>query len=389
MNNEIEDISEKNLSKYRWILDELIIFRNFYYDFFKINIESRLKRKDEMMKARENYFNELLTAIGLLKDEGLKLEQLRWIIQEVDLIKDINDNWYADRFSGDRDNKFKDSISVEARKNVIPIDLDIDWSNQDFNELMEYKIKKLLYKVNIDHPELEKLIIEIVKDNVLTKNEIKFLETKLIQFGYDLSILEDVKNIIDSSNPAIDHLIHLVLDSDEIKLPMIEFLKEKIEENQLDVSDVNKRFWQILFLHHRKIFFGKSIIEINFVIANEFNLTFLENKILNFEHFDIFNGEEFSEVIIKSLSNLSRETYLRLQNKKVIKCDFNEFDNSLKKISEAYFSNYDNSTDTNDSGGIALKEEIIKIINEEKFRIGTPDVELFVENVKFRLATQL
>ena len=389
MNNEIEDISEKNLSKYRWILDELIIFRNFYYDFFKINIESRLKRKDEMMKARENYFNELLTAIGLLKDEGLKLEQLRWIIQEVDLIKDINDNWYADRFSGDRDNKFKDSISVEARKNVIPIDLDIDWSNQDFNELMEYKIKKLLYKVNIDHPELEKLIIEIVKDNVLTKNEIKFLETKLIQFGYDLSILEDVKNIIDNSNPAIDHLIHLVLDSDEIKLPMIEFLKEKIEENQLDVSDVNKRFWQILFLHHRKIFFGKSIIEINFVIANEFNLTFLENKILNFEHFDIFNGEEFSEVIIKSLSNLSRETYLRLQNKKVIKCDFNEFDNSLKKISEAYFSNYDNSTDTNDSGGIALKEEIIKIINEEKFRIGTPDVELFVENVKFRLATQL
>lgn len=389
MNNEIEDISEKNLSKYRWILDELIIFRNFYYDFFKINIESRLKRKDEMMKARENYFNELLTAIGLLKDEGLKLEQLRWIIQEVDLIKDINDNWYADRFSGDRDNKFKDSISVEARKNVIPIDLDIDWSNQDFNELMEYKIKKLLYKVNIDHPELEKLIIEIVKDNVLTKNEIKFLETKLIQFGYDLSILEDVKNIIDSSNPAIDHLIHLVLDSDEIKLPMIEFLKEKIEENQLDVSDVNKRFWQILFLHHRKIFFGKSIIEINFVIANEFNLTFLENKILNFEHFDIFNGEEFSEVIIKSLSNLSRETYLRLQNKKVIKCDFNEFDNSLKKISEAYFSNYDNSTDTNDSGGIALKEEILKIMNEEKFRIGTPDVELFVENVKFRLATQL
>lgn len=389
MNNEIEDISEKNLSKYRWILDELIIFRNFYYDFFKINIESRLKRKDEMMKARENYFNELLTAIGLLKDEGLKLEQLRWIIQEVDLIKDINDNWYADRFSGDRDNKFKDSISVEARKNVIPIDLDIDWSNQDFNELMEYKIKKLLYKVNIDHPELEKLIIEIVKDNVLTKNEIKFLETKLIQFGYDLSILEDVKNIIDSSNPAIDHLIHLVLDSDEIKLPMIEFLKEKIEENQLDVSDVNKRFWQILFLHHRKIFFGKSIIEINFVIANEFNLTFLENKILNFEHFDIFNGEEFSEVIIKSLSNLSRETYLRLQNKKVIKCDFNEFDNSLKKISEAYFSNYDNFTDTNDSGGIALKEEILKIMNEEKFRIGTPDVELFVENVKFRLATQL
>ena len=249
----------------------------------------------------------------------------------------------------------------------------------DFRNL----IKSNFLGVNTGNKKFDELIKLVVKDNKITPAEESFLKEKTHELGLPFDLINKAKEHVNSNNPYLDNIIHLIFEDGIISEKELVFLKEKEKENNFSKSFVNQRFWQVgicfylkeLMKHNQFI----KLVELWEVgITLDFELFKSDTwLILNL---DIHNNNDIKTIIDNGQKKI-RTKLLDFLNIK-FKFEDNELNNFCKILNLEYKFNEEENDDDND-------KKIMKILEQEKIRIGCPEVNLLVENVKYRIENNL
>ncbi len=249
------------------------------------------------------------------------------------------------------------------------------------------KIKKNYINVNSGDKRIDQLINSIVKDNVITDIEEQFLLQKIDEYKLSKDILDQAKKSLYMNNPYLDNLIHLIYEDGIITNTELVFLKEKVFENGFYEEFVNNRFWQIGIMHYLDHLLNIKSFEtiiILWLTTQQFIITANLDDIWLFNQINIFGNlnkkkQSINSIIEDGLEKI--EKYISTILKEEL--NISETDLLFKKIYKNYYiSKKINLTQQQTSIDF---QYVIKIIQEEKYRLGTPDANLMAENIIFRL----
>lgn len=257
------------------------------------------------------------------------------------------------------------------------------------SQFSEY-MKRQLIKINTGNEKIDGIIRSVIKNNVITTAEENYLLQKMDYFGIDSEIITNVKLSLEKSKIPIDENIHLILDDGEIEGDELIDLKEKAAQLGIDFSIASERFWLIAGTYY----FGKLRVKYNKLdnivilwgIMNFIHKTQVNYKLMPSEHFNIFTSNNIQDVIDKGIIFYESVVSQRIDNSKlfelagteIIKLAYRSITiNGITKLTTFDNINYDDL------------DFFLQILEEEKLRLGTPEVNLLVENVKFRIENQL
>lgn len=243
-------------------------------------------------------------------------------------------------------------------------------------------IKTNYLNINTGNKRFDELISSVVKDNKITKNEEVFLKQKTLELGLSIDLIEKSKELLNSNNPYLDNIIHIIFEDGKITEEELLFLREKELENNFSKNFVNQRFWQIGICHYLKELceyssFNKIIKLWHVGSSLEFKLISSDSWL--FTKIDIHEFENFNDVIDSGA--LLIEKFLKLHILKHHDFQDDYLYEKLYKEINLKIENIPNKTDNT----IDLKMNIIKIIQQEKMRIGDPASDLLAENIIFRI----
>ncbi len=250
-----------------------------------------------------------------------------------------------------------------------------------------FKLKYI--QVNTGNPNIDYLIKTVVKDNIITECEEEFLRLKASELNYDKNIIERAKLNLESNNPYLDDLIHIIFNDGEIKTNELDFLKEKTLENRFSEKFVCERFWII----------GISEYSSHLLRIKDFKLFIIcLFAVIRLNREDLIESIFVNELNVlknNNIESLIHQSFVKL-NSIVNELLSEEFDFQFDYTRKILFENcksFDSEDSTNDLISTSFNENsfdrFIKILNQEKLRIGTPDVNLLVENIKYRIENQL
>lgn len=281
-------------------------------------------------------------------------------------------------------NEYKDGLVNDSLKLLLSELSEVDF----FNELKSY-FKGTLINVSTGIPQMDDLIKLVVKDNLITECEELFLKSKAVEHGYSEDIIEAAKKSLDSNNPYLDNLIHIIFEDGIITSEELMFLREKTQENGFSSSFVNERFWTIGLAEYTQ-----HVVKINgldkalliFIILLKFDSNLFNiNKL--YEHLDLFQEKSLSEIIESALDNFSNDLNLFFQSKYNLKYDYSTFLTDNFKFLES--ENVEEINLDTDQSVSSSMEKFLKMLNQERLRIGSPDVNLLAENIVFRIENNL
>ena len=229
------------------------------------------------------------------------------------------------------------------------------------------------------------MVNSIVRDNTITETEESFLKGKIKELGFSPELLEKAKASLHHNNPYLDNIIHLVFEDEIVTSEELEFLHEKISENDFAIEYFNVRFWQIAICHYLhallKIEDFRTIVKL-WGLCRTLKL---ENEILNetflFNCITISPSTNFEVIISKGKAKLIDSF-----------CDTNEVE---RETLETFLSSFRITGTVSDEKGTNVKDSknvllaVTRIMNEEKRRLGSPEAHLLVENVIFRIENEL
>lgn len=263
----------------------------------------------------------------------------------------------------------------------------IDFEN--FTEQVKSCFKNELIQVSTGIEKIDYLIKSVVKDNVITECEEIFLVSKAKEFGYSKDIISDAKKSLEQNNPYLDNLIHIIFDDGLITPEELVFLKEKAAENDFSESFVNERFWMIglaEYLHH--LTRCKPLDE---VITLAFFLLKLNSSEDNFtklyKELNIFISTDLSTIASEYIDKLKAVINVELEKEFGFKYNYASY--ILKKFTLSSKDKTELTTkDSSEEPNVNL-EKFMKLLNQERLRIGSPDVNLLVENINYRIENDL
>lgn len=244
-------------------------------------------------------------------------------------------------------------------------------------------IKSSFLGVNTGNKKFDELIKLVVKDNKITSAEESFLKEKTYELGLPFDLINKAKEHINSNNPYLDNIIHLIFEDGIVSEKELIFLKEKEKENNFSNSFVNQRFWQVgicfylkeLMKHNQFI----KLIEL-WEVGTTLDFELFKSDTWLIHNLDLHNNNDIKTII----ENGQKKIRTKLLDFLTIKFKFvdNELDNFCKILNLEYKYNEEENDDNND-------KKIMKILEQEKIRIGCPEVNLLVENVKYRIENNL
>ena len=260
-----------------------------------------------------------------------------------------------------------------------------DFKKKEGHEsVSEFKnlIKSNFLGVNTGNEKFDELIKLVVKDNQITPAEESFLKEKTNELGLPFDLINKAKEHINSNNPYLDNIIHLIFEDGIISEKELIFLKEKEKENDFSKSFVNQRFWQIgicfylkeLMKHNQFIKF----IEL-WEVGRSLDFDLVKSDTWLILNLDIHTTNDIEMIIENGQNNIRTKLLEYLKTKYNFKN--NELDNFCKVLNLEYKFNEEESVDDD--------KKIMKILEQEKIRIGCPEVNLLVENVKYRIENNL
>lgn len=244
-------------------------------------------------------------------------------------------------------------------------------------------------QVNTGNQKIDYLIKTVVKDNIITDCEEEFLRLKASELKYDNDIIEKAKLNLESNNPYLDDIIHIIFNDGKITSNELEFLQEKTKENHFSEKFVCERFWIIgiseYSSHLLKIKDFQSLMICLFAIIRLNREDLIEKLFIN--ELNVLKNKHIESIIHMSFIKLNGIVNELLSDA----FDF-QFDYTRKILFENY-KPFDDEESKNDVITTNFDENsfdrFIKILNQEKLRIGTPDVNLLVENIKYRIENKL
>ena len=259
---------------------------------------------------------------------------------------------------------------------------------KDIFELKTYisqKFIELNIKPNTGNSNLDQLIRSIVKDNVITETEENFLKSKAIEYGLDEKVIGIAKSNLRSNNPYLDNLIHIVYEDGIVTQQEIIFLREKTLEETFSLYYSSRRFWVIGFSEYLP-HLAKNEVLLEIIL-----LLFI---LIKLDHFDDLEVQIFDCLDIFKFDNYQKSIeYAKEELKKLVIEDLNLNYNIQARKIESLLSSLDNTL--KDAEIDSIENEIsnpdlfFKLLDQERYRIGTPDADLLVENVKFKLNNKL
>ena len=259
----------------------------------------------------------------------------------------------------------------------------------DFNEELRVLFKKNLIKVSTGFDKIDYLIKLVVKDNIITECEEAFLKSKAKELGYSEKIISEAKRSLEQNNPYLDNLIHVIFDDGLITPEELIFLKDKAAENLFTESFVNERFWTIglaEYIHHLTKY--KPLDEVITLAFFSFKLRTTDDAFNKLhQELDIFSSTDLSIVASNYIAKLKIKFNNELE--KVFGFQHNYAAYILRNFTLTTKEKSKEITeDTADKPNINL-EKFMKLLNQERLRIGSPDVNLLVENINYKIENDL
>ena len=259
----------------------------------------------------------------------------------------------------------------------------------DLNEELRVHFKNDLIKVSTGIDKIDYLIKSVVKDNIITECEEAFLRSKAKEFGCSEDIISDAKKSLEQNNPYLDNLIHIIFDDGLITEEELIFLKEKAAENDFNEAFVNERFWAIglaEYLHHLTKY--KPLDEI--LTLAFFSLKIkpsADNFIKLYQELNIFSSADLSTKASDYKAKLKVAINKELEEEFGFKYNYVSY--ILREFTlTPEESRVESTQDSSDEPNVNLKK-FMKLLNQERLRIGSPDVNLLVENINYRIENNL
>tara|TARA_B110000208_G_scaffold183191_1_gene235647 strand:- start:128 stop:1039 length:912 start_codon:yes stop_codon:yes gene_type:complete len=262
-------------------------------------------------------------------------------------------------------------------------------NEKELLQKVEMFFKDKYIDVATGNKQIDYLIKSIVKDNIITDCEELFLKNKTKEYNLPGSIIDKAKKHLEQNNPYLDNIIHIIFDDGIVSDNELLFLNEKTVENNFTEEFVNNRFWMIAFsdysTHLLKLPHVEDLMKLIF-IYNELGLRNESNDSKLISGLNIFSDKSIINVIRNAKKKI-RVLVIQLLN------ELNKINNSVLFIDEAISKlkvtkSLDIVTETADENKSEIFK-LIKILNQEKIRLGSPDVNLLVENVKYRIENEL
>ena len=262
-----------------------------------------------------------------------------------------------------------------------------DYSSENVQLVVSNFFKNKLIEISTGNDKIDYLIKSVVKDNLITEAEELFLKNKAKEFSFEDDIIDKAKQLLEQNNPYLDNIIHIIFDDGIVSNEELLFLNEKTTENDFTKEFVNNRFWVIAFSEYRyhllKLKGFDNIFKLIFIYL-ELNLNTRLNDDKLIEYLNIFSNYSIEDVVNQAEKDILAFISELLRNNEKIK-NINYFLNEAYTkivLSNTESFNLNNSDET-------LLTRLIKILNQEKIRLGSPDVNLLVENVKYRIENEL
>lgn len=264
-----------------------------------------------------------------------------------------------------------------------------DFDEFDLNEELRILFKNKLIRVSTGIEKFDYLIKSVVKDNIITECEEAFLKTKAKEFGYSEDIISVAKRNLEQNNPYLDNLIHIIFDDGLITPEELIFLKEKAAENDFTESFVNERFWSIGLAEY--LYHLSKCEALDEVLTLAFFSLKLKPSDDSFDklhqELNIFSSTDLSTIASEYLVKLKLRINEELEKEFGFKYNYAAY--ILRKFTLAAEEKTEEFTkDPSDKSNINL-EKFMKLLNQERLRIGSPDVNLLVENINYRIQNDL
>ena len=262
-----------------------------------------------------------------------------------------------------------------------------DYSSENVQLVVSNFFKNKLIEISTGNDKIDYLIKSVVKDNLITEAEELFLKNKAKEFSFEDDIIDKAKQLLEQNNPYLDNIIHIIFDDGIVSNEELLFLNEKTTENDFTQEFVNNRFWVIAFSEYRyhllKLKGFDNIFKLIFIYL-ELNLNNRLNDDKLIEYLNIFSNYSIEDVVNQAEKDILAFISELLRNSEKIK-NINYFLNEAYDkivLSNTESFNLNNSDET-------LLTRLIKILNQEKMRLGSLDADLIVENVKYRIENEL
>lgn len=262
-----------------------------------------------------------------------------------------------------------------------------DYSSENVQLVVSNFFKNKLIEISTGNDKIDYLIKSVVKDNLITEAEELFLKNKAKEFSFEDDIIDKAKQLLEQNNPYLDNIIHIIFDDGIVSNEELSFLNEKTTENDFTQEFVNNRFWVIAFSEYRyhllKLKGFDNIFKLIFIYL-ELNLNTRLNDDKLIEYLNIFSNYSIEDVVNQAEKDILAFISELIRNNKKIK-NINYFLNEAYDkivLSNTESFNLNNSDET-------LLTRLIKILNQEKMRLGSLDADLIVENVKYRIENEL
>jgi cold shock CspA family protein len=225
-------------------------------------------------------------------------------------------------------------------------------SNEFFNLLLENYTN---FETSKD--ELNEIIKLIVRDNVITEIEEKFLIEKANELNLDNDLINKANEYLNSNNPFLDNILKVIFKDELIKENELDFLFEKSQEYGFSKSFVNVRFWQHFMNFHKEFLLNNSsfskLIKL-WGFTRNFKLSF-DIKDWIIMQMNIYKFKDFNKSIINCQDKLE-SVISELTSEKFTHFNFDELYKKINVISKKDILNQ-KQTKINKFSEISVKPE--------------------------------
>lgn len=354
-----------------------------YYEYFKMNHASRVKYFDEMLELKKIAEDSLNRIIDLLIKSEINIQDVYNSNNEL-LIQKVESNDRYLKWGNEKKILSSKPISQkESEKNqLVTNNCDIEMLVDNFRN----HIKSNFFEFKTGNDQFDYLVNLIVKDNIITENEELFLLQKAKELNLNIEVLDKVKKAINSNNIYIDSLLKIIFSDGVITPEELKFLKEKKNEFSYSKGFINNRFWKVgitLYLNYLLNIKGFDKVLKLWYISNQIGFNLINEDLWLLSKLDIFTSDEIEIVIQKGVFQIE-ERLKKYASSQSISLDFPKIYGLIK------FHNEKKKIQGSSEEKVCQKNELVnyflRIMEEEKLRLGSPEANLLVENIRFRIA---
>ena len=231
-------------------------------------------------------------------------------------------------------------------------------------------------------PLLDNAMMHAIRDNIISENELRFLKNLASRVGYNGNLEELIQRNLHAQNPYLDSLIHGAFHDGIIEDYEIHTIAEQGESIGFDEMWLTQRFWSIALTDY-----FSDLIKISSF-----------DRFLKFTLIRKCRGQTITP--IKELT-----TAVRLKTESSFTTDIDSLSRSIQLQIGSDLNGAESELLAHDSSELILTsqplasisednnadednlsiEKMIKIMHEEKDKLGDPIANLLVENILFQI----